>query len=113
MDFITNNVFLIVSDCEKLIAKGTPRDRYICHVDEGDKKRYLTYSSEGKANSAFKNNGFYLSDYVKDYIKKEYPTLINKDSWISWNHIQHLFKAKEFIVKYEAVSQLKGDDLYV
>lgn len=102
---ITDNVFLIISDCGKLIAKGTPRNRYICHVDENDKKRYITYSSKGKVESTFKNSGFYLSDYVKDYIRKEYPEIADNKEWLFWDDIKHLFKTKSFTVEYKSVSQ--------
>lgn len=53
-------VWVIMTKDRKRIAKGTPRSRYMVDFDdEEDKKRYLTYSSKGKAESAFKRNGFY------------------------------------------------------
>lgn len=47
----------------KRIAKGSPRNRHLCDVDDiKDKKRYLTYSSKGKAESAFITSGFYSNE---------------------------------------------------
>ena len=53
-------VWLIMSRDRKVIAKGTPRNRYLVPVDdESDTKRLLTYSSEGRAKAGFKSSGFY------------------------------------------------------
>jgi hypothetical protein len=45
-------------------TEDTPINRYICHIDE---KIFMTYSSKGRADNAFKNNGFFLSDYTTRY----------------------------------------------
>jgi hypothetical protein len=53
-------VWLIMSKDRKLVARGTPRNRYLISVDDiKDKKRYLTYTSKGRAEAGFSNNGFY------------------------------------------------------
>lgn len=67
---ITETIWFIMSKDRKLIAKGVPRNRYLCHIDENDKKRFLTYSSEGKARSGFEDNGFYTTDIAMDHIKE-------------------------------------------
>ena len=36
-------------------------------VDRGDKKRYLSYSSKAKAESAFKVSGFYGQQHLNEY----------------------------------------------
>lgn len=51
-------VWVIMSKDRSIIAKGTPRNRYLCKINESN-KRILTYQSKAKAESAFKNNGFY------------------------------------------------------
>ena len=52
-------VWVIMSKDKRLIAKGTPRNRKLVKIDdEKDNKRYLTYSSKAKAESAFKISGF-------------------------------------------------------
>ncbi len=45
------------------VAKGVTRSRYLIRLDNvKDKKRYLTYTSKGKAEAGFKNGlGFYGS----------------------------------------------------
>jgi hypothetical protein len=56
----TKIVWLIMSKDRQYVAKGTPRNRYMISIDDKkDKKRYLTYSSKGMAESGFKNSGFY------------------------------------------------------
>lgn len=97
-----DSIFLIISECGNLIAKGTTRDRHICHIDEGDKKRFLTYSSKKRAENAFRGSGFYISNSASNYIKESYPELINK-GWLFWSDIQGLFQAKEFNVSYKSV----------
>ena len=102
-----DKVFLILSDDGKLIAKGTPRNRYIWHIDEDNKKRLLTYRSKKVAESAFKNNGFLFSDKAREYIRKNYPDLMklprNDSMFIAWDNVECLFKAKEFSVEYKSI----------
>lgn len=52
----------------KMIAKGVPRNRYLVAMDdEKDKKRILTYQSEGRALAGFKTSWFWGSkDYTVD-----------------------------------------------
>lgn len=53
-------VWLIMSKDRKFVAKGTPRNRCLVKADDSkDKKRYLTYSTKGKAEAGFKTSGFY------------------------------------------------------
>jgi hypothetical protein len=102
MNIELESIYLIISKDEKLIAKGIPRNRYICHIDEKDNKRILTYASKAKAKSAYEDCGFYLSRTVEEYIEKEYPEIVKKSYWVSWNDIKHLFEAREFNIKYES-----------
>lgn len=62
------SIWLIMSKDRKFIAKGSPRNRKLISVDDKkDKKRYLTYSSKGKAEAGFKHSGFYGQDQLEDY----------------------------------------------
>lgn len=96
---IEEKVYLIVSKCGKLVAKGTPRSRYICHIDEKDNKRFLTYASLGRANSGYQDCGFYLSKETEKYIIDNFSHLP-----VDWDGINHLFEAKPFKVKYESIN---------
>lgn len=97
-----DKIYLIVDKSEKLIAKGTPRNRTICHIEENDRKRILTYTSKKLAENAFKNSGFYLSDYVRNYVKNEHPELADS-TFIGWEDIKHLFSARAFKVTYDEI----------
>lgn len=56
-------IWVIMSKDRKVIAKGTPRNRYLVHLfDTKNRLRYLTYTSKAMAESAFKNNFFYYRD---------------------------------------------------
>lgn len=49
-----------MSKDRKVIAKGTPRNRELVFLDDlKDKKRLLTYSSKGMAESGFTKSFFY------------------------------------------------------
>lgn len=62
---VNRKVWIIISKDRKIIAKGVPRNRYLCRVDDDkDNKRILFYTSEAKATTAFKNNWFYDGDLV-------------------------------------------------
>lgn len=94
-----DRVFLIVSKDEKLIARGVPRNRYICHIDEKTNKRLLTYRSRQIAINAFTDCGFYLSVEAVKYITQKYPEI----KGTHWDRdIRNLFEAKEFSVIYES-----------
>ena len=59
MELQNQKVWLIMTKCRKFVAKGTPRNRELISVDDKkDKKRFLTYSSKGMAENAFKISGF-------------------------------------------------------
>lgn len=59
MELEKKEVWLIMSKCRKYVAKGTPRNRELISIDnKKDKKRFLTYSSKGMAESAFNTSGF-------------------------------------------------------
>lgn len=61
------NVWLIMTKCRKYVAKGTTRNRELVEVDNKKcKKRYLTYSSKGMAESAFRVSGF-STFRIKDF----------------------------------------------
>ena len=66
-------VWVIMSKDRELIAKGTPRNRYLVEVGNvTDKKRQMTYSSEGKAKAAFDNRTFF---YRGHNLKKNYKAV--------------------------------------
>lgn len=67
MQIVKENVWVIMDKTHKIIAKGTPRNRELCHIDEGDKKRFLTYSSEQNAQAGYESNGFYASRKANEY----------------------------------------------
>ena len=57
-------VWVIMTKDRKYIAKGTPRNRYLIPIeDTKNTKRYLTYSSKGRAEAGFKLSGFYGIPY--------------------------------------------------
>lgn len=92
-----DSVYLILSKNRKLIARGVPRNRYICHIDEKTKKRILTYSSKGMAESGFKNSGFYLSDESKEYVKEKHPEFVDAYGFVHWDdRMEEQFEAIEF-----------------
>lgn len=56
-------IWLIISKDKKVIAKGTPRNRFLIHfTDKKSNLRYLTYTSKAKAEAAFKSGFFYYRD---------------------------------------------------
>lgn len=68
--------WVLMSEDRKIIAKGVPRNRYICLVNESN-KRILTYTSKGKAKAS--SRGFYQSDGVRDYLKQLFPDKLMGD----------------------------------
>jgi len=57
----------------KIIAKGTPRNRYLVTLEEEDNsERYLTYTSKKKAEAGFKCSWFFTTEAVEEVFKKEY-----------------------------------------
>lgn len=72
MTISNKTVWVIMSKDRKVIGKGTPRNRELVFVDdEKDKKRYLTYSSKGMAESGFKYS-FFSQWKIKQVTGKEY-----------------------------------------
>ena len=67
-------VWVLMSEDRKVIAKGVPRNRYKCLVEESN-KRILTYSSEGKARAS--SEGFYISSGVGNYMKENEISKVN------------------------------------
>lgn len=68
---ITDERWILMDYHHRLIGKGVPRNRYICFVDDAkDKKRILTYDSEGRARAA--SEGFYHGNGVREYLEKVY-----------------------------------------
>ena len=60
MEIENKKVWIIMSKDRKVIAKGTPRNRELVFTDDlKDKKRLLTYSSKGMAESGFTKSFFY------------------------------------------------------
>jgi hypothetical protein len=70
---IVEERWILMDYHQRLIAKGVPRNRYICLVDGPDKKRVLTYGTENMARA--NNTGFYDGAGVREYIEKVYPEL--------------------------------------
>ena len=68
--------WVLMSKDKKVIAKGVPRNRYICLIAESN-KRILTYTSEGKARAS--SRGFYKSDGVRDYLQQLFPDKLMGD----------------------------------
>lgn len=66
-----DTVWVIMSKNRKLIAKGVPRNRSLVLVNDiNDSQRILTYSTKNKAESAFKNHGFYdwgLEEHIDEW----------------------------------------------
>lgn len=68
MKIIEKTVWVIMSKDRQLIAKGTPRNRYLIRVDdESDKKRLLTYDSKGRAEAGYKVSGFYGQHLIEGF----------------------------------------------
>lgn len=67
MEIENTTVWLIMSKDRQWVAKGTPRNRYLINLSNiKDKKRYLTYTSKGRAEAGFSNGlGFYGNNNVE------------------------------------------------
>lgn len=52
--------WIIMDKAREVIAVGTPRNRYLVGVNDGNPKRIMTYTTEAKAKSAFKVSGFFV-----------------------------------------------------
>ena len=59
MQITKKTVWVIMNKDRTIIAKGTLRNRELMRVNEKDIKRFLTYSTKGRAEGAFKSDGFY------------------------------------------------------
>lgn len=67
MEIENKKVWVIMSKDRKIVAKGTPRNRCLVLTEDVKcKKRLLTYSSKGMAESGFNNNWFYEYDLPLD-----------------------------------------------
>lgn len=65
---VSENKWIIMSKDRTLIAKGTPRNRALVHVNnDKDKKRILTYDSKGRAEAGFKVSGFYGQHLIEGH----------------------------------------------
>lgn len=73
-DVILKEVMWVIMDLgEKLIARGTTKNRYLVHIDTPDQNRVLTYASHGWAQQGYKEGKFQLhKEDVEDYIIREY-----------------------------------------
>lgn len=60
--------YVLMSKDKLVIAKGVPRNRYLCLVSEKDRKRLLTYSTENMAKA--NDKGFFTSKGVNAYMKE-------------------------------------------
>jgi hypothetical protein len=68
MEILKEEVWVIMSKDRKYIAKGSPRNRYLISINNHkDKKRILTYSSKDKAESGFKDYGFFNEHIIDGY----------------------------------------------
>lgn len=61
MEISNTKVWLIMSKDRQYVVRGSQRNRHMVRVDNPkDRKRFLTYSSEGTAKANFSNGlGFY------------------------------------------------------
>lgn len=58
-----------------MIAKGTPKNRYLIHLsDTKNRLRYLTYTSKKMAESAFKTNFFYYREESGNFVPCPYTS---------------------------------------
>jgi phage pi2 protein 07 len=73
-DVILSEVVWVIMDLhEKLIARGTTKNRYITLVNTPDQNRVLTYASSGWAKQGYKEGKFQLhKEGVESYITREY-----------------------------------------
>ena len=63
---ISKETWVIMSTCRTVIAAGNPRDRKLIKGGDAGSQRILTYTTKGKAESAFKKNGFWPK-YKENY----------------------------------------------
>ena len=71
--------WIIMSKDRTLIAKGTPRDRWLVRVDNiKDKKRILYYNSEGTARAGFMSSGFYSDEIPRFDVTGRFT---DQDTW--------------------------------
>jgi hypothetical protein len=85
------SVWLIMSKDRQFVAKGTPRNRELVRTDDKkDGKRFLTYTSKGRAEAGFKTSGFYGQRQLPGYSGGRYL-----DEWL---------EAVEVKMKIETVS---------
>ena len=107
---MTETIYLIVSKDRKLIAKGVPRSRYICHIDEKTNKRLLTYASKGKAEAGFIGGEFGLTQATVEYIRENYPQYVRETGLVFWSEaMEELFEAVEFKMTLEEVKKNDKD----
>jgi len=67
-----DDVWVIMSKDRGLIAKGNVRDRHLVPAaDVHNKKRILTYTTKGKAESAMTVSGFYGQELIDGYKSRD------------------------------------------
>ena len=72
MNIIEKEVWVIMSKDRSVIAKGVPRDRWLCQVNNTkDNKRILTYNSKIKAELAYKDSWFFIDAGVDEGLTKD------------------------------------------
>lgn len=72
-ELLVSEVLWVIMDLkENLIARGTTKRRYICHVDDRDDNRVLTYVDFGIAERGYTYGKFELKESVGEYIEDHY-----------------------------------------
>ncbi len=70
MDF-----WVIMDKSKKTIAVGSPRNRELRLLSDAKNVRVMIYGSKAKAESGFKDSGFYAFGEAGVYLKKTYGDL--------------------------------------
>ncbi len=67
MDF-----WVIMDKTKKVIAVGSPRNRELRVLEEAKNVRVMIYGSKAKAESGFKDSGFYAFGKAASYLQETY-----------------------------------------
>lgn len=94
---IKKKVWLIMDKKHMVVAKGVPRNRRLELLsNEKSRQRILTYDSQKKAISGFRDSWFYTGLGVDEYFEKEYGCeIMSSESRIK------LMEAVEAILTFE------------
>lgn len=65
--------WVIMSTDRTVIATGNPRNRRLTKVEDAGNVRILTYTTQGKAKSAYSNGNGFWEDYKDNYNDPDLP----------------------------------------